>query len=97
MGFEEQRRAFGKRMAANVYEGADSPIAWVFASTPREAFVGPPPWRIFGEREDGGDLVDDPAFLYQDVLVQLKGEAAINNGQPSLHALCMAALGIKAG
>ena len=48
-------------------------------------------------REDGGELVNDPAFLYQDVLVQLKGEAAINNGQPSLHALCLAALGIRAG
>jgi protein-L-isoaspartate(D-aspartate) O-methyltransferase len=97
MGLEEQRKAFGKKMAANVYEGEDSPIAWVFGSTPREGFVGPPPWRIFGEREDGGELVNDPAFLYQDVLVQLKGEAAINNGQPSLHALCLAALGIRAG
>jgi len=84
-------------MAANVYEGEDSPIARVFASTPREAFVGPSPWRIFGERENGADWVEDPALLYQDVLVQLKGEAAINNGQPSLHALCMAALGIKVG
>ena len=97
MGLEEQRRAFARRMAANVYEHEDSPIARLFASTPREAFVGPPPWRIFGEREDGGEWVNDPAFLYQDVLVQLKSEAAINNGQPSLHALCLTALGIQPG
>jgi protein-L-isoaspartate(D-aspartate) O-methyltransferase len=97
MGLEEQRMAFGRRMAANAGEGEQSAIARVFESTPREAFVGPPPWRIFGEREDGGEVVSDPALLYQDVLVQLKGEAAINNGQPTLHAMCLAVLQVRAG
>jgi protein-L-isoaspartate(D-aspartate) O-methyltransferase len=95
MDIEEQRAAFGRKMAASAGEGQDSTIARVFASTPREAFVGPPPWRIFGEREDGGEMIDDPQELYQDVLVQLKGEAAINNGQPSLHAVCMAVLQVR--
>lgn len=97
MALEEQRAAFGRKMAASAAEGEQSAIARVFASTPREAFVGPPPWRIFGEREDGGELIDDPASLYQDVLVQLKAEAAINNGQPSLHAICLAALHVVPG
>jgi protein-L-isoaspartate(D-aspartate) O-methyltransferase len=97
MGLEEQRVAFGRKMAACAGEGQLSAIATLFASTPREIFVGPPPWRVFGEREDGGEVVDDPALLYQDVLVQLKGEAAINNGQPSLHAMCLAVLNLKPG
>jgi protein-L-isoaspartate(D-aspartate) O-methyltransferase len=97
MGLDEQRAAFGKRMAASAGEREQSAVATVFATTPREMFVGPPPWRLFGEREDGGEVVDDPALLYQDVLVQLKGEAAINNGQPSLHAMCMAVLHVRPG
>ena len=97
MELEEQRAAFGRKMAACVGQGDQSAIAAVFASTPREKFLGPPPWRLFGEREDGGEVVDDPALLYQDVLVQLKGSAAINNGQPSLHAMCLAGLHVRPG
>jgi protein-L-isoaspartate(D-aspartate) O-methyltransferase len=97
MGLEEQRAAFGRKMASSAGESEQSAIAKVFQSTPREAFVGPPPWRIFGDWENGGEVVDDPAFLYQDVLVQLKGEAAINNGQPSLHAICLAGLHVRGG
>ncbi len=97
MGLEERRAAFARKMAATAAEGEEGAIATVFASTPREAFVGPPPWRIFGDREDGGEMIDDPELLYQDVLVQLKGEAAINNGQPSLHAICMSVLHVRSG
>ena len=97
MEIEERRAKFGRRMAASAGLGEESAIAAVFASTPREVFVGPGPWRIFGEHEDGGQVINDPALLYQDVLVQLKGEAAINNGQPSLHALCLAVLRVRPG
>jgi protein-L-isoaspartate(D-aspartate) O-methyltransferase len=68
-----------------------------FATTPREQFVGPGPWKIFA----GGSLVEtptnDPAFLYQDVVVALAPERHINNGQPVLHAMCLAALNIQHG
>jgi protein-L-isoaspartate(D-aspartate) O-methyltransferase len=68
-----------------------------FATTPRENFVGPGPWKIFA----GGNLVEtptsDPAFLYQDVVVALAPERHINNGQPVLHAMCLAALNIQPG
>jgi len=63
-----------------------------FASVPREAFVGPPPWRLQDPAE-GLDLRSavrsDPAALYQDVLVALDRQRGINNGQPSLWALVM--------
>src|SRR5207253_10114897 len=68
-----------------------------FASTPREFFVGPGPWKVFA----GGNYVetpsDDPAFLYQDVVVALAPERRINNGQPVLHAINLAALNVKQG
>jgi len=68
-----------------------------FASTPRERFVGTGPWKVFV----GGNYVetptDDPAFLYQDVVVALAPERRINNGQPILHAMNLAALDVKQG
>lgn len=93
---QERRAEFGREMARSTELREDGRIAGVFATVPRERFAGPPPWRIFGGN-DTGQMVSDPAMLYQDVLVQLKGEAAINNGQPSLHALCFAALQIDEG
>ena len=68
-----------------------------FASTPREHFVGKGPWKILV----GGNWLetptDDPAFLYQDVLVAVATDRGINNGQPVLHALNLAALNVKPG
>jgi protein-L-isoaspartate(D-aspartate) O-methyltransferase len=69
-----------------------------FAATPREKYLGPGPWRIFVV---GGGYVatptDDPAFLYQDVVVGIASERFVNNGQPSLHALCLGALNVGEG
>ena len=46
-------------------------LASAFASTPREDFLGPGPWKVFV----GGRYIEtpspDPAFLYQDVVVGL--------------------------
>ena len=63
----------------------------VFASVKRENFVGPGPWQIYGGHGDITKLSADPRRLYQDVLVALAPERGINNGQPSLHAVCLAA------
>jgi protein-L-isoaspartate(D-aspartate) O-methyltransferase len=35
--------------------------------------------------------------LYQDVVVAIAPERKINNGQPVLHAMCLAALDVKQG
>jgi protein-L-isoaspartate(D-aspartate) O-methyltransferase len=40
---------------------------------------------------------DDPAFLYQDVTVAVEAEGQINNGQPTLHALCLMTLNVREG
>jgi protein-L-isoaspartate(D-aspartate) O-methyltransferase len=72
-------------------------LAAAFASTPREHFLGPGPWKVFV----GGRYIEtpsaDPAFLYQDVTVGLAPDRRINNGQPVLHAICLAVLGLKEG
>src|SRR5262249_28767306 len=38
-----------------------------------------------------------PALLYQDITIALKVEGHVNNGQPTLHAACIAALAVQEG
>jgi len=94
---DEHRVHFGNLVTAHVGLPRGNRIAEVFASTPREHFVGPGPWRLFTASGYIDTPSDDPAFLYQDVTISLKSESGINNGQPSLHALCLAALRITEG
>lgn len=72
-------------------------IAAALASIPREEFVEPPPWCIVWPRGQTQASSDDPAVLYQDVLVPLGAARDLNNGQPSLHAMCLNALAPKKG
>ena len=64
----------------------------------RERFVGPGPWKVncfAGGYVDTPD--DDLAFIYQDVVVAIAPDRQINNGEPQLHARCLAALRIGGG
>jgi protein-L-isoaspartate(D-aspartate) O-methyltransferase len=99
------RGFYAALVAATAASGAPD-IAAALAAVPREPFAGPGPWSILGaqigrDRAQGPRYVrtpdDDPAFLYQDVLIALDADRAINIGQPSLHALCLAALAPRAG
>jgi protein-L-isoaspartate(D-aspartate) O-methyltransferase len=94
----QAHREFFAKLVTSSVGGANHPrLAGAFASTPRENFVGPGPWKVFA----GGAYVetpsDDPAFLYQDVVVSISAERGINNGQPVLHAISLAALNIQEG
>ena len=73
----------------------DGRLVGAFAAVARERFVGTGPWKIFTAAGYIETPTDDPALLYQDVVVALAPERKINNGQPVLHALCMAALKVK--
>jgi protein-L-isoaspartate(D-aspartate) O-methyltransferase len=90
------RLFFAKLVTANVGLAPGSELEAAFGSTPREQFVGPPPWRVF-TRSGYLESPDDPSLLYQDVVVSLGGEGPFNNGQPTLHAYCIAALKVKHG
>jgi protein-L-isoaspartate(D-aspartate) O-methyltransferase len=85
------RAFFAQLMAARAGVPADGELAAAFQSTPRERFVGGPPWRILTREGFVEAPGDDPAFLYQDVVVSL-GADGLNNGEPGLHAVCIATL-----
>ncbi len=92
----ERRQAY----AAEITRRAgvrDTRIEAAFAAIPREDFAGSPPWRVGSCGSFGLASSDDPALLYEDVLVAIDPRRGVNNGQPSLHAEAIAALELKEG
>jgi len=92
----KRRRAYAAEITRRAGV-ADPLIEAAFAAVPREDFSGPPPWRIGSGGVFGLSSSDDPARLYEDVLVAIDPKRGINNGQPSLHAQAIDALGPKDG
>src|SRR5262245_51510328 len=90
MGIRENREYYA-RLVTGLYGRPSARVGKAFASVPRERFIGPGPWRVFTSSGYVATPSDDPAFLYQDVIVALAENRLINNGQPSLHAHCIAA------
>ena len=97
-------RTFYARYVAQCGGARDPRIERAFAAVPREAFAGPAPWSVLainpwapsGARPSYVETPgNDPAFLYQDVLIALDPARGINIGQPSLHARCLDALAVK--
>ena len=93
----EVRRFFARLITANCGIAAGSALEAAFAATPRERFVGPPPWKIFTATGYIEASSGDPGLLYQDVVVSLGVGAPLNNGQPTLHAYCIHAMDLKQG
>ena len=82
------RRFYARLVAAT--GGVTSPaIIDAFATVPRERFLGRGPWQIPVLGGYMSSETADPAILYQDILVGLAPEKGLNNGQPTLHALCL--------
>ena len=92
----KRRQAYAAEITRRAGVG-DPRIAAAFAAVPREDFAGPPPWRIGSGGIFGQTTSDDPARLYDDVLVAIDVHRGINNGQPSLHAQSIEALALKEG
>jgi protein-L-isoaspartate O-methyltransferase len=94
---EAHRRFYADVVTSSAGVAKNERLKDALASTPRERFVGAGPWKVFA----GGTYIetptDDPAFLYQDVVVAIAPERRINNGQPLLHALSLAALNVQPG
>ncbi|MCG3189063.1 MAG: Protein-L-isoaspartate O-methyltransferase [Burkholderiaceae bacterium] len=89
------RRRYAEHLVRGI-EGDTRRLRDAFATTAREDFVGAPPWPLLGH-EAGRTLSGDARDLYADVLVGLDAERGINNGQPSLHARCLAACDPRPG
>jgi protein-L-isoaspartate(D-aspartate) O-methyltransferase len=96
-------RVFYARYVAARGATRDPRVEAAFAAVPRELFAGSGPWSILPaspwRRATGPAYLqtpdDDPAFLYQDVLVALDAHRGINIGEPSLHAHCLDALALQ--
>jgi len=76
---------------------ADGRIIDAFDAIARERFCGSGPWQIFTPT----GFLDTPGpelcYLYQDTTIALAPDRLINNGEPSLHARCLAAVDVKPG
>lgn len=70
---------------------SDERLIAAFAAIEREHYVGQGPWPIFSGSGYLPTVSADPRLLYQDILIGLATDRGINNGQPSLHARCLAA------
>lgn len=94
----QDRRRYFAEFIVKSSGSSDASLIAAFANTPRERYVGKGPWPIFvGGGQYLTTLSDDPQELCQDVLVGLATDRGINNGQPTLHARCIAALTLREG
>jgi protein-L-isoaspartate(D-aspartate) O-methyltransferase len=96
---EDRSATLRKAYAAEIARRArarDPRVEKAFAAVPREDYSGPPPWFVSGGGF-GSAGETDLARLYDDALVAIDAGRGINNGQPSLHALSIDALGLKEG
>jgi len=70
----------------------------VFAKIRREDFLGAEPWQVVWPSPSGSPLpVNDPVYVYQDVVFALAPERGVNNGSPALHAKMLNDLAVEPG
>ena len=95
---ESARAHYARDVTAGIEDGETRrALLEAFARVPRERFLGPPPWRVYAPHGQLVTLESDPREVYHDALVVLSAEQGINNGQPSLHARCLAAVRPRPG
>ena len=92
----DRRKSYAASITAG--RGITEPrVQRAFETVPREHFVGPGPWEILTPTGYVSTSSSASSLLYEDVVVALSPEKRINNGQPSLHARCMAGADIRVG
>jgi protein-L-isoaspartate(D-aspartate) O-methyltransferase len=94
----EVLRRFYARLITTSAGVEDPRIVEAFAHIERERFLGAGPWQI-KVVTDGymGSETDDPAVLYQDIVVGIVPSKELNNGEPSLHAKSLGAAAPRVG
>jgi protein-L-isoaspartate(D-aspartate) O-methyltransferase len=93
---DEIRGVFARLVAA-ASGSADPRLERAFELVPREAFMGPGPWRLGFYQKYAVTPDADPAYLYQNVVVALDANKGINNGEPFLHGIWIGAVSPQAG
>ena len=92
----DELRQFYARLVTAIGRSGDQRLIEAFGFVPREAFL-PEPWLIKAGSSYLEVPSDDPAFIYQNVMVALDADQELNNGEPGLHAAWMNAAGIRPG
>jgi protein-L-isoaspartate(D-aspartate) O-methyltransferase len=87
----QDHRSFYANFIARSVGSSDERLIAAFASAEREHYVGDGPWSVFVNSSYISTVSTDPCLLYQDIVVGLATDRGINNGQPTLHARCLAA------
>ncbi len=93
----EDFRNFYARFIVKSSGSSDERLIAAFSAVPREDYVGSGPWPVFVGSGYLPTISSDPRLLYQDILIGLATDRGINNGQPSLHARCLAACAPRSG
>ena len=81
---DQARREFAEKIRVTTGLQSEA-LVRAFASVPREAFVGPGPWRLLRPPYlSSYDITpdDDPRHLYDSVVVALDPRRGLNNGEP---------------
>lgn len=93
----KQHREFYARLVVGLAGSANKRLLAAFSAVERERFLGCGPWNVLAGDAYIQTVTSDPRWLYQDVLVSIAKDRGINNGQPSLHARCLAACAPQKG
>jgi protein-L-isoaspartate(D-aspartate) O-methyltransferase len=90
------RRAFARQMMA-LANVQDDRIQRAFATVRREDFLGSEPWQIVWRPPRPPMPRNDPACIYQDVVIALQPGRGVNNGSPALHVKMLHDLAVEPG
>jgi len=87
----QDHRIFYANFIVKSAGASDERLIAAFSTTEREHYLGDGPWSVFVNSSYISTVSADPRLLYQDIVVGLATDRNINNGQPTLHARCLAA------
>jgi protein-L-isoaspartate(D-aspartate) O-methyltransferase len=90
------RAEFAERLRVEVPIRLDA-LVRVVSKVPREQFVGPGPWKILREKGYETTSDDNPAHIYDNVLVALDHTRELNNGEPSANLSWLDSLDLDLG
>lgn len=93
---EAARRSYAEELRFLTHMGSLA-LFDAFAKVPRERFVGPGPWRTLDLNGFWTTESSDPREAYHNTLISLDAAKGINNGQPSLWALCFDQIDVRSG